>query len=71
MGLIDNYNFEINWVTINRIFRVANKFLELGGELDEFELNSYRFMYSQCDDLQKQHLQKHFGDLTGHLKFMQ
>lgn len=49
-------SFELSWGGINRLFRVAERLLELGGELDKFEMATYRYMLHQLDEFRIEHL---------------
>lgn len=53
---------KINYASVFRLFRVADKLITAGGELSDFEINTYKYMYNQLNDDQKSHLQEAFSD---------
>lgn len=55
-------NIKINYASVFRLFRVADKLITASGELSDFEINTYKYMYNQLNDDQKNHLQEAFSD---------
>lgn len=58
-------NIKINYASVFRLFRVADKLIIDGSELSDFEINTYKYMYNQLNDDQKSHLQEAFNDTLG------
>ena len=52
-------------MSVFRIFQVTDKLINSGGELSDLEINTYRYMYSQLNDDQKNHLKEAFNDTLG------
>lgn len=55
-------NFEITWVGIFRVFRVADKLISQGGELSQFDIYTYKFLFEQLGDDEKEYIIGKFGD---------
>jgi hypothetical protein len=60
-----NINFKLSWAGVYRVFRVADQLIKIGGELTDFDINTYRHLYSQCDNEQRKHLEDNFRYITG------
>jgi hypothetical protein len=54
--------YEITWVGIFRMFRVADKLVSSGGSLSEFDINTYRYLLRQLGDDEREYIISKFGE---------
>lgn len=54
--------FRILWVDAFRLFLVADKLINNGGHLSEFDKTTYKRMFEQLDEHQKEYVVGKFGD---------
>lgn len=60
--------FNMSWVGVCRVFNVAYTSAKLKVGLTAGEINTYKYLFDQCNDDQKGHLVLKYGDLLEFLK---
>lgn len=61
--------FQLSWVGLCRVFEVANGFLSEGYGIDDFQVNTYKFLYEQCSEEQRQHIKDNYGFVVEYFRW--
>lgn len=63
-----NDEYKLYWVGLCRIFRTADNFVSQGGELSKFDEITYKYLFDQLSEEQKEHVLKMFAKNLDFLK---
>lgn len=54
-------DFSIPWVSVYRVFRIADKLVSSGEELTRFDIHTYNHLFEQLSSVEKEHIYNKFG----------
>lgn len=54
--------YAMSWPSVCRMIRVSYRLVELGGEIDKFEMMTINYLFRQVNEEKKQFLLEKYGD---------
>lgn len=58
-------HIKMSFISLQRILRVVSKLKQQGGEVDEYEISTLKYLFEQCSIEEKKRIIEKFGtDLT-------
>jgi len=58
----------MSFISLQRILRIASKLKQEGGEIDQFEISTLKYLFGQCNQKQKEHILNKYGEELEFLK---
>lgn len=55
--------FRLTWIGLSRVFRMANNYIKTENELNDFDLNTFRYLFNQCTNEEKSFLKTKYNQL--------
>lgn len=61
----NNYHerYKLTWVGLNRVFDAVNRLIGLNEKIPDLHINTYKYLFNQCTDEEKQFLNDKFTNL--------